>query len=101
MSWRTGRSFNKLLEGSIQEFSPTKEENIKQNLAVARNFELLSKIPGVSIAYPDEVLFDQKSQKYKVMLNDKLLYVDTNHLSSVGSVYVSRVFGRYFENQGL
>jgi peptidoglycan/LPS O-acetylase OafA/YrhL len=101
MSYRTGRSVNTLLGGSVEASSPTKKAYIKQNHVVTQNFELLSKMHGVSIVYPDEVLFDQKTDKYRVMFNNRLLYMDRNHLTSDGSVFVSSVFRRYFENHEL
>jgi len=44
---------------------------------------------------------DKKGDNYRVFMNDKLLYIDTGHLSSAGSIFVSSVFVPYFQNGEL
>jgi hypothetical protein len=101
MACRTGRPIKEILGSDIYDSLPTRQEYIEENKDVNRIFALLNNNDNVRFIYPDRALYDKKGDNYRVFMNDKLLYIDTGHLSSAGSIFVSSVFVPYFQNGEL
>ncbi len=58
--------------------------------------EGLAKTPGVSLIRPESRMFDE-SGKGRIMVNSELLYIDDDHLSTAGALYVAPVFEKLFK----
>jgi len=70
------------------------EYNMRQR--VARGiFAELAKLPCVSLIHPERRMFDDKGRG-RVMSEGKLLYMDDDHLSIAGALFVAPVFDEVF-----
>jgi len=74
---------------SIDEYN----ELQKNSLAVFRDLEMSY---NLKVLHPELLLFDKKGQSI-VALNNQSLYIDEDHLSTVGSFYVAPVFDEVFK----
>ncbi|MFZ4801707.1 MAG: acyltransferase family protein [Chlorobium sp.] len=69
-------------------------EELNNNFAI-RFTDLVSNDPAISIVHPESLLFDSKGVAI-MMVNDKMLYIDDNHLSTYGSLYLAPLFDPIF-----
>ena len=80
--------------GKIPDFhkvSISKNEYLRTNKDIIPFFNKLAKKKNVTIIHPETILFD-KSGTGIVMRNNKVLYVDADHLSSIGSRFIEPIF---------
>lgn len=76
-------------------YLPTIDEYKKRQHSAAIALEKLGQLPGVTIVHPENRLFD-KHGKCIVLAGKDLLYMDDNHLSAMGAVFVAPVFDAVF-----
>lgn len=74
---------------SISEYHELQKNSLKvfQDLQMRYNLKVL---------HPELLLFDKKGQSI-VVLNNRSLYIDEDHLSTIGSLYVAPVFDEVFK----
>ena len=56
----------------------------------------IEKFPKVTIVHPESMLFDNKGNII-FMFKKKPIYVDRDHLSTEGSIFISPVFEEIFQ----
>jgi len=88
------KRFNKT--PNFQKISPSIAEYEKQNKDVLLIFNEIAKFQSVTIVHPESMLFDHNGNTI-VMANEKSLYMDTDHLSTEGSRFISPVFDQVFK----
>ena len=96
MAYRTHRKLQSLLPASLHELLPIRSDYLTDNNRAIAVFRKLSKNPKVMVVYPDSMLID--NDRYSVFKDDQLFYMDSHHLSSAGSKYVSPVFEPIFQS---
>ena len=74
---------------------PSAVEYITRNKKVYNLLYELSLHQNVTVVYPESLLFDKNSHPI-IMVNDHLIYRDSNHLSKYGAKFVSPVFDDVF-----
>ena len=94
MAYRTGRKLQDILPSPLQDLLPTRAEYLKYKDGTLKVFSKLAANPRVRIVYPDFMLID--NGRYRVFQENQLFYIDSGHLSSAGSNYVSPVFEPIF-----
>jgi len=97
MAYRTGRKLQDILPSPLQDLLPTRAEYLQYNHGVLEVFNKLTASPRVRIVYPDSILID--NDRYRVFKQNQLFYIDSGHLSSAGSNFVSPVFDSIFYKQ--
>ena len=95
MAYRTGRKLQDILPSPLPDLMPTRAEYLKYNDGTLKVFNELAKSPRVKIVYPDSMLID--NGRSRVFQENQLFYIDSGHLSSAGSNYVSPVFEPIFQ----
>lgn len=84
-----------IITGSNVRISPAIEEYMERNKGVFEVFENLSKKYKFTVIYPDKFLCEDG--KCKLSVEGKSLYIDTDHLSKTGSIYVKSMFDEYMK----
>lgn len=85
----TGRDVNKVI-------SPRKAEYMERTKEVRLAFDELLNLPKIAVVNPASLLC--QSEICLVLLNNQLLYRDSNHLSIYGAHYLSKSFDDIFYN---
>ena len=96
MAYRTGRLLQDIVPSPLQDLLPTRVEYLKYNDGSLAVFKKLAVNPRVRIVYPDSMLID--NGRYRVFEENQLFYIDSGHLSSAGSNFVSPVFEPIFQS---
>jgi len=73
---------------SINEYNELQKNSFK----VFRDLQMRY---NIRVLHPELLLFDKKGQSI-VVLNNQSLYIDADHLSTIGSLYVAPVFDEVF-----
>jgi len=79
------------------EFRPSVAEYNDRQKEVNAVFEKLAKQPNVTVIHPEKMMFDEHGRG-RIMVNGELLYLDDDHLSSAGALYVAPVFDQLFKD---
>jgi peptidoglycan/LPS O-acetylase OafA/YrhL len=79
----------------IDEIRPTIAEYHERQSEADGILEQLSERRGVMLIRPEKQMFDEKG-RVRVVENGKLLYLDDDHLSVAGAIYVSPAFDDLF-----
>jgi len=95
MAYRTHRELQNLLPASLHELLPTRSDYLTDNNRAIAVFRKLSQNPRVRVVYPDAMLIDK--DRYSVLKDGQLFYMDSHHLTSAGSNFVSPVFDPIFQ----
>ena len=80
---------------SLDDVRPTRQEYNGREHEANAILERMAQLPGVTLIRPEKWMFDQQGRG-TLMAGGKLLYVDDNHLSTAGALYLSPVFGELF-----
>lgn len=83
-------------EIDFKQIATTFDDYQKLNNDVIMIFNEIEKYPNVTIVHPESMFFDKNGNSI-VMSDKKILYMDTNHLSTEGSRFVSPVFDDLFK----
>ncbi len=97
MAYLTGRVLQDILPSQLEDLLPTRAEYLKYNYGALKVFKKIAANPRVRIVYPDSMLLD--NNRYRVFKDNQLFYIDSGHLSSAGSKYVSPVFEPIFQSE--
>jgi len=84
------------MDPAFNKITPTAYQYADQNKVALKAFHELTAFKGVTVIHPESLLF-RNDKELMVMFNNKLLYGDTNHLSSYGAKYVIPVFNDTFK----
>jgi len=68
----------------------TEYQELNKNITISFT-ELVLTDPCISIVHPESMLFDSKGNAI-ITVNNKMLYIDDNHLSTYGSHYIAPLF---------
>ncbi len=79
-----------------QEISPTISEYQKKNQKILAIYKDLGKLPNITVIHPESKLFENNGI-VTIVSEHKLLYVDSNHLSTTGSRFITPVFNEIFK----
>ncbi len=85
---RTGRDINKMI-------APTLEEYLQRNRFVIDLMDGIQNRYHVQLLDPTQALCSQDT--CKIVVDGNLLYADSHHLSTFGSLYISNIFDPLFE----
>lgn len=96
MAYRTNRVIDEVLHKSLKDALATRSGYLEQNRIVNELFKEIANNTKVSILYPDKMLL-QSDGTYRVFKDDKLLYIDSEHLSSAGAQFIAPVFEALFQ----
>jgi len=88
------RRFN--VNPDIKKIFPTVDEYQSRNKDVIMILKEIEKFPKVTIVHPESMLFDNKGNII-FMFKKKPIYVDRDHLSTEGSIFISPVFEEIFQ----
>ena len=86
--------FHKTL--NFTEISTTINEYQKKNETIQMIFKEISEYPNVTVIHPESMLLDKTGQTI-IMINNRLLYEDYNHLTKFGAEFVSPLFDQVFQ----
>jgi peptidoglycan/LPS O-acetylase OafA/YrhL len=94
IAYRTNRTLQDILPSPLYDLLPTRSNYLADNKGILTVFNKLAVNPRVTIIYPDSMLLD--NDKYRISTDTQLFYMDSGHLSSAGSHFVSPVFDPIF-----
>ena len=80
----------------FRKISPTVSEHEKRNRDVMPILEEFEKRPNITLIHPESILFD-KNKRLIVMADNKMIYIDDDHLTTYGSHLVSPIFNEVFK----
>ena len=84
----------------FEKISPTYSEYKELNKYALNVFDDLAKYDKVTIIHPESLLFN-KEKNAKVMINNKVLYLDEHHLSVYGAQYIAPAFDEVFKQMAV
>ncbi len=82
-------------EPDFQKIASTAADYRESNGEIIPVLEHLANEPGVTLIRPESMLFDESGQT-RIMVDNTMIYIDDDHLTTNGSRYISPIFDEVF-----